>query len=139
GRLAEARQMLEPLGPAGQETLADLLVEAQDWPGAAAALGAHLRAALLAGDAALAEAAQRAVLRQAAILTLAGDEAALAALRAQYGPRLTEPRLAAAFQALTGDPMRGLSDLPRLQQELQLFRSLPSRLEALRAGVPVAR
>ncbi|WP_149535823.1 hypothetical protein [Siccirubricoccus phaeus] len=139
GRLAEAKQLLLPIGAAGLETLADLLAEAQDWPGAATALGAHLRAVAPAGAAPLPEPEQRAVLRQAAILALAGDEAALAALRTDHAARLADPRLAAAFQALTGDPMRGLSDLPRLQQELQLFRSLPTRLEALRAGAPVAR
>jgi hypothetical protein len=139
GRLAEAQALLRPLGANGQEPLSELLVEAQDWPGAAAALGAHLRESLPAAPEPLGEAQQRLVLRQAALLALAGDEAGVAALRGDYAPRLPEGPLASAFGALTVDPLRGLADLPRLQQELQLFRSLPLRLEALRAGAPLTR
>ena len=47
--------------------------------------------------------------------------------------------LAEAFTLLTADPLRGMGDLPRLQRELQLFRSFPTRLEALRAGGLVTR
>jgi hypothetical protein len=50
-----------------------------------------------------------------------------------------EGPLAEAFRLLTADPLRGLADLPRLQRELQLFRTLPTRLEALRAGAPLTR
>jgi hypothetical protein len=47
--------------------------------------------------------------------------------------------LAEVFGVLTSDPLRGVADLPRLQRELGAMRLLPSRLEALRAGVQVAR
>jgi len=35
--------------------------------------------------------------------------------------------------------LRGIADLPRLQRELGMMRLLPTRLDALRAGVQVAR
>ena len=79
------------------------------------------------------------LLRQAALLALAGDEAALGTLRASQATRMGEGPLADAFALLTADPLRGLADLPRLQRELQLFRNLPARLEALRAGAPLTR
>ena len=47
--------------------------------------------------------------------------------------------LAEAFAVLTSDPLRGVADLPRLQREIGVLRQLPSRLEALRGPVPVAR
>jgi len=77
--------------------------------------------------------AQREVLRLAALRILAGEEGLLPALRDSYAARMTEARYAQAFQALTTDPVRGLADLPRLAQELDLFRNLPQRT-AQRAG-----
>ncbi|MFC7538805.1 hypothetical protein ACFQU2_04135 [Siccirubricoccus deserti] len=139
GRFSDARDLLRPLGAEAQEPLAELLVEAQDWPGAAAALGAHLRDSIPPLPAPLDEPQQRLLLRQAAILALAGDEAGAAAVRAEYAPRLPDGPISEAFGALTADPMRGLTDLPRLQQELQVFRSLPRRLEAFRAGTSLTR
>jgi hypothetical protein len=131
--------VLQALGLAGAEPLSELLVEAQDWSGAAVALRPHLRAALPAAPAPLAEQHRRLVLRQAAILALAGEDAALAALRAEHAARMQGGALAEAFTLLTADPLRGMGDLPRLQRELQLFRNFPMRLEALRAGGPVTR
>ncbi|MDO9709355.1 hypothetical protein [Paracraurococcus lichenis] len=139
GRVPEAVAALRALGPAGGEALAELLTESTDWAGAAAALGTHLAATLPAPPATLADAQRRLLLRQAALLALAGDEPALAALRESAAARMGEGPLAEAFALLTADPLRGLADLPRLQRELQLFRSLPARLEALRAGAPVTR
>ena len=107
--------------------------------GAAAALGAHIAAVLPVAPAPLDVERQRLLVRQAAMLALAGDDAGLAALRAAHADRLRDGALHGAFTLLTGDPLRGLGDLPRLQRELQLFRGLPSRLEALRAGGPVTR
>ena len=82
---------------------------------------------------------RRLLLRQATLLALAGDDQALGALRELQASRMGEGPLAKAFALLTADPLRGLSDLPRLQRELQPFRNLPARLEALRAGAPVTR
>jgi hypothetical protein len=138
GNLAQAVEGLQELGDAGAAPLADLLAEAQDWPGAAAA-GARALAALPAAPAPLDTAQQRALLRQAAVLVLAGDEAGLAALRAAHGAQFSEAALASAFAALTAESLKGLADLPRLAKEQQLFRRFPGRLEALRAGAPVTR
>ena len=57
-----------------------------------------------------------------------------AALGAEFAPRLAGGPLAEPFVALTADTPRSLADLPRLQRELQLFRSFPARLEPLRAA-----
>ena len=139
GRREVAVAALQALGPAGAEPLSQLLAEAQDWAGAAKAFAGYLDAVLPAASAPLDEGHRRLVLRQAAMLVLAGDEAGLAALRGGYGPRIGEGPLNEAFTLLTADQLRGLADLPRLQRELQLFRAMPSRLEALRAGGPVTR
>uniref|UniRef100_UPI0018DFC2A3 hypothetical protein n=1 Tax=Roseomonas rosulenta TaxID=2748667 RepID=UPI0018DFC2A3 len=80
-----------------------------------------------------------ALARAAAYAALAGEEDALAALREAHGARMAGGPLAEAFDLLTADPLRGVADLPRLQRELGLLRVLPTRLEALRAGVQVAR
>ena len=116
------------------------------WPGAAQArrpetdsvrrtcsTQARRRAGLTA-PATLEEAQRRALLRQATLLALAGDTAPLAALGAEFAPRLAGGPLEEPFVALTADPPRRLADLPRLQRELQLFRSFPARLEPLRAA-----
>ncbi len=139
GRIEEAMAGLKGLGPAGAEALSQLLAERQEWAGAAAALVEHLRAALPARPSPLDEAQHRLLLRQAAMLALAGDEAGLAALRVDYAARLSDGPLAAAFILLTAEHLRGLADLPRLQREMLLFRTIPPRLEALRAGGPVTR
>ena len=124
GRRDAAIAALRMLGAAGAEPLAALLAEQQDWAGAARALAAHLAMRLPAGTAKLAEDEARLLLRQAALLGLAGDAAGLAALAPQRA-RLEGGPHAEAFAALTADPMRGLADLPRLQRELALFRALP--------------
>ncbi|MFZ4409080.1 MAG: hypothetical protein ACOYOH_17195 [Paracraurococcus sp.] len=139
GRQAGAIAALRALGPAAGEALAEVLADSADWPGAAAALGAHLATTLPEAPAALDESQRRRVLRQAVLLALAGEEAGLGALRERHAARMGEGPLAEAFSVLTADPLRGLADLPRLQRELQLFRNLPRRLEALRAGGPVTR
>ena len=138
GQRDDAVAALRSLGAPGSEALAEVLVEASDWSGAAAAHATAL-AALPPAPAVLTDAEARLVLRQAVLLALAGDEAGLVTLREAQAGRVGAGPLADAFALLTGDPLRGLADLPRLQRELQLFRSLPSRLEALRAGPPLTR
>lgn len=139
GQHEAAASALRALGAAGAEPLSQMLLERQDWSGAATALAGHLRAVLPAVPVPLDEPHRRLVLRQAALLVLSGDEVALAALREEYAPRLADGPLTEAFTMLTADQLRGLTDLPRLQRELQLFRGMPSRLEALRAGGSVTR
>lgn len=132
GNRALAAEALQALGPAGDEPLSEILAEARDFGGAAAALGRHLASLPPSGP--LAEPAQRLVLRQAAWLAMAGDQDGLARLRVRHGAQLQPGPMAAAFEALTTDPVRGLADLPRLARELNLFRSLPQRLEPLRTA-----
>ncbi|MBX9748179.1 MAG: hypothetical protein K5Q68_01060 [Roseococcus sp.] len=128
-----AIEALQALGPAGDEPLSELLAEGRDFARAAAALGRHL-ASLPAGGEPLSEAQQRLVLRQAALLAMAGDERGLAQHRGRFVARLTPGQMAGAFDALTTDPVRGLADLPRLARELNLFRSFPQQLEPLRTA-----
>ncbi len=139
GARADAESLLATLGPAGAAARADLRAEAQDWPGAAAAMAEHLLTSLAPDPAPLGGDDQAAVARHAAYLALAGDDAGLAALRAAHGARMEGGTLAEAFGVLTADPARGIADLPRLQRELGMLRLLPTRLEALRTGVQVAR
>jgi hypothetical protein len=139
GDRAAAETLLAGLGPAGAAARAELRAEARDWPAAAMAQMEFLGAAVPPPPAPI-EAAQRAALvRAAAYAALAGDEALLDSLRATYGARMAEGPLAEAFALLTSDPLRGIADLPRLQREIGWLRALPSRLEALRAGVQVTR
>jgi hypothetical protein len=128
-----AIEALQALGPAGDEPLSELLADGRDFAGAAAALGRHLNS-LPAGGEPLSEAQQRLVLRQAALLAMAGDERGLAQHRGRFVAQLAAGPMAGAFDALTTDPVRGLADLPRLARELNLFRSFPQRLEPLRTA-----
>jgi len=139
GNGAGAVATLRELGSDGAAPLAELFAERGEWAAAAAEHATHLRALLPEDGSKLPPEAARAAVRQAALLALAGDEAGLVALRRGLEPRLAEAPLAPAFAALTAPGLRGLADLPRLQRELALFRALPNRLEALRAGAPVTR
>ncbi len=130
---------LAALGPDGDEALAEFLADRRDFAGAAAALGRHLDRALAGKAAPLAPALVRGLVRQAALFALAGDAAALSSLRATRGAMLTGGPGEGPFQLLTTDPVRGLTDLPRLQNELELFRVLPARLDRLRTASASAR
>jgi hypothetical protein len=46
---------------------------------------------------------------------------------------------AEAFALITAARMAGIGDLSRIRQEVELARTLPARLDALRAGTGVAR
>ncbi|WP_424813843.1 hypothetical protein [Roseococcus sp. YIM B11640] len=126
-----AAEALRAMGPAGDQALAELLLEERNYAGAASVLARHLAASVPA-EGELADAQQRSAVSLAAILAMAGDEAGLAAHRARYGSRITVPALARGFDALSADPVRGLADLPRLARELELFRAAPQVLEPLR-------
>jgi len=129
-----AVEALKALGPPGDETLSEILAEAREFAAASAGLSRHLAASVPPVPATLTDSLQRLVLRNAALLAMAGDEAGLAAHRERYGARMSRPELASAFQALTADPVKGLADLPRLARELNLFRSFPQSLEPLRTA-----
>ena len=139
GERAEADALLASMGPGVAGKRAELRAEAQDWSGAAAAMTQHLAATLPAAPAPLGTEDRAAIARTAAYLALAGDDPGLAALRAAHGTRMEGGALAEAFGVLTSDPLRGVADLPRLQRELGMMRLMPTRLDALRTGTPVAR
>ena len=122
------------LGEAGDEALAEFLADRRDFAGAAAALGRHLNVALRGLAAPLAPQQQRAVVRHAALLALAGDHAGLGRIRGPRGALLVGTPAAAPFQLLVTDPVSGLADLARVPAELELFRTLPSRLDMLRTA-----
>ncbi|MCX7933051.1 MAG: hypothetical protein N2588_10950 [Rhodovarius sp.] len=136
GRPAEA---LAALGAAGEEALAEHLAAQRDFAGAAAALGRHLARSLAGAQPPLPPALARAIVRHAALLALAGDAAGLAQARRAYLPLLAGSPAEAPFRLLTTDPLRGLADLPRIQEELELFRTMPARLEGLRTAALQAR
>jgi hypothetical protein len=72
----------------------------RDWAAAAQALGRHLDARLPAAPAPLGREQQEAALRLAGALVLAGDDAALAALRERVADRMREGPHAEAFARL---------------------------------------
>ena len=123
---------LRALGTPGLPALATLLAEQRDWAGASEALLA------LAEARPEDPATPQAVLHATAFAALAGDSARLASLRPQWLPRLSGP-VADAIALFTADPVRGLSDLPRLQRELNLFRGFPNKLEAFRTAAVSSR
>ncbi len=141
---AEARRSgggtaaLAALGADGEEALAESLAATRDFAGAAAALGRHIDRSM-ANGAPLAPALMRSIVRHAALLALAGDTGGLARARQAYGPALAGTPAEAPFRLLTTDPVRGLADLPRIQNELELFRAMPSRLDGLRTAEAPAR
>jgi hypothetical protein len=74
------------------------------------------------------------VARRAALLSFAGDEAGLTALREAEGARMAGGPFAEAFALITAARMAGISDLSRIRQEVELARSLPARLDASCGG-----
>jgi hypothetical protein len=75
----------------------------------------------------LPEEARRLLARTAALLSFAGDEAALAALRAAEGTRMAGGAYAEAFALITAARMTGIAELSRVRQEVELARTLPAR------------
>ncbi|MBP0446241.1 hypothetical protein J8J14_15820 [Roseomonas sp. SSH11] len=128
GAGAEAVSILRGLGAPALPALAALLAERQDWIGASDAFIA------LSASRPEDPATPQHVLRAAAFAALGGDAARLAAIRAAWLQRIGQGSLAEALALLTADPARGLSDLPRLQRELDLFRGFPNKLEAFRTA-----
>jgi len=130
---------LAALGPAREEALAEHLAEARDFAGAAAALGRFLRRELAGHAGPVQGPLARSVVRHAALLALAGDNPGLARARLAHAPLLTGSPAEAPFRLLTTDPVRGLADLPRIQNELELFRTMPARLDSLRTATAPTR
>jgi len=82
---------------------------------------------------------RRDLARAAAYAAMASDTAALTQLRETYGARMQGGPLVEAFTLLTGESLRGVQDLPRLQREISQLRLLPERLGGLNTPAPAGR
>jgi hypothetical protein len=137
----EARALAESGDPAGAlallgaqadppalELRAAIAAAAGDWTAAVAPLAALVAAQLPAPGEKLDEAQRRTLLRLATAAALAGQADLLARLARERGEAMREGRYSEPFRLLTGDPVRGAADLPRIAAELQLARGLPQAL-----------
>ena len=139
GNRRVAEGLLSELGDDGAEALAEIRAEVQDWAGAASAMLQHIDAKIPPAPAPLSPAMRRDLARAAAYAAMGNDTNALAQLRDNYGARMQGGPLAEAFTLLTGESLRGVQDLPRLQREITQLRLLPQRLGGLNATAPPRR
>jgi len=138
GNRRVAEGVLSELGDDGAEALAEIRAAAQDWLGAASAMMQHIDAKVPPAPAPLGPVMRRNLARAAAYAAMANDTALLAQLRDTYGARMQGGPLAEAFTLLTGESLRGIQDLPRLQREISQLRLLPERLGGLNTPAPAA-
>lgn len=138
GNRRVAEGLLSELGDDGAEALAEVRAAAQDWRGAASAMMNHIDAKVPAAPAPLNSTMRRDLARAAAYAAMANDTATLAQLRDNFGARMQGGPLAEAFTLLTGESLRGVQDLPRLQREISQLRLLPERLSGLNTPSPAA-
>ncbi len=133
GDTPTAMEMLSELrSPVALAAKAGILERAQDWPEAKQALIALVGLTVPAtGD--LDDQQKRILLRLATAAARAGDNTALAALGAREDARIGSGPVADMFRLLTADPVRGVGDLKRAEQEIGLVRALPAGLKALQA------
>jgi hypothetical protein len=116
--------------PAADEAKATILERASNWPGAEQALQAYA-AKTVPEQAVLDDGQRRVLLRLATAAARAGDDATLATLRQQDGPRMGSGPLADLFHLLTADAVHSVADLNRSAQETTLAHGLPDQLKAL--------
>jgi predicted negative regulator of RcsB-dependent stress response len=138
GNRRVAEGLLSELGDDGAEALAEVRAAAQDWRGAASAMMNHIDAKVPAAPAPLNATMRRDLARAAAYAAMANDTATLAQLRDNFAARMQGGPLAEAFTLLTGESLRGVQDLPRLQREISQLRLLPERLSGLNTPSPAA-
>ena len=139
GNRRVAEGLLSELGDDGAEALAEIRAEVQDWSGAASAMLQHIDAKIPPAPAPLTPAMRRDLARAAAYAAMGNDTNSLAQLRDNYGARMQGGPLAEAFTLLTGESLRGVQDLPRLQREISQLRLLPQRLGGLNTAAPPQR
>ena len=113
---------------------AALLAGAKDWKGAEAALS-DLVASSLPPQGALSDGQQNLLIRLASAAAQANDEPLLQDLAQRYAARMANPKLAQMFRLLTGAPVTGMADVPKVTQDIALMRSLPANLGALGGAV----
>jgi hypothetical protein len=138
GNRRVAEDLLSELGDDGAEALAEVRAAAQDWRGAASAMMKHIDAKVPPAPAPLDATMRRDLARTAAFAAMAGETATLTQLRDTYGARMQGGPLAEAFTLLTGESLRGVQDLPRLQREISQLRLLPERLGGLNSPAPAS-
>jgi hypothetical protein len=138
GNRRVAEGLLSELGDDGAEALAEIRAAAQDWRGAASAMMNHIEAKVPPAPALLDPTMRRDLARAAAYAAMANDTATLMQLRDTYGARMQRGPFAEAFTLLTGESLRGVQDLPRLQSEISQLRLLPQRLGGPNAPPPAA-
>ena len=119
-------------GPAAAAR-AQILENAGDWPGAAQAW-TDCAGLTVPDSGPFDEAATRTILRLAIATARAGDQSALAALRAKYADGIGAGPLRDTFRLLTEEPVRTSQDLDRSKQEMNLAVSLPAGMKALQPG-----
>ena len=117
--------------PVALEARANILERADDWPAAEQAL-TDLVARTIPPAGELNNSHRRLLLRLATASARAGNDVALAALRAKEEARIGSGPVADMFRLLTADPVRGVADLKRAQVEIGWARSLPEGIKALR-------
>ena len=139
GNRRVAEGVLSELGDDGAEALAEIRAELQNWAGAASAMLQHIDAKIPPAPAPLSPAMRRDLARAAAYAAMGNDTNALAQLRDNYSVRMQGGPLAEAFTLLTGESLRGVQDLPRLQREITQLRLLPQRLDGLNTTAPPQR
>jgi hypothetical protein len=116
--------------PPALELRAAIAAAAADWPAAVPPLAALVAAQLPPPGQPLDDAQRQTLLRLATAAALAGQADLLARLARERGETMREGRHSEPFRLLTGDPVRGAADLPRIAAELQLARGLPQALAA---------
>jgi predicted negative regulator of RcsB-dependent stress response len=134
GNREAAEQVLETIGDDGAEAIAEIRAEARDWSGATSAMMRHISAKVPPAPEPLNPQNRRDLARAAAFAAMANDTVVLTQLRETYVARMQGGALAEAFTLLTGDTLRGVQDLPRLQREISQLRLLPDRMSGLNAA-----
>jgi tetratricopeptide (TPR) repeat protein len=117
--------------PAALDARAELAAQAGDWAEAVAALKRLARSSLPAPGNPLDGDQRRILLRLAVAASLSGETETLSGLARDHGAAMATGPLSEPFRLLTGGPVRGASDLPRVSAELRLAREMPRILAAL--------
>lgn len=117
--------------PLALDARAELAAQAGDWKDALAALQLLARRSLPAPGNPLDADQRRLLLRLAVAASLSGDPETLSGLARDHGAAMATGPLSEPFRLLTGGPVRGASDLPRVSAELQLAREMPRILATL--------
>ncbi len=109
--------MAEDYSPDADVLRAEINWKAGDWKAAAEALS-RIAGDPPAGNAQMADADARRVLRYAAALALAGDQAGLDLARAKYGPAMSRGAYKDIFAVLASDRLGAITDVRDVQARL---------------------